>query len=151
MLKQLLQTDCNNTAALVARLFLGFIILPHGLQKTVGAFGGYGFSPTVDFFVQSGIPAPVAILIILGESVGAIMLILGLISRFAAFGISLIMLGAIFMVHLEHGFFMNWFGTQQGEGFEYHLAVLGLGIVVMLAGGGRWSVDNYIVDSYCSK
>lgn len=78
----------------------------------------------------------------MGESFGALGLITGFISRFAAFGITLTMLGAIFMAHLSHGFFMNWTGQQAGEGFEYHLLAIGLGLIVLLRGGGRWSVDR---------
>lgn len=130
----------------IARIFLGIVILPHGLQKLLGMFGGAGFSGTVDFFVGSGLPSAVAILIIIGESFGALGLILGFLSRLAALGIAVIMLGAIFMVHLQNGFFMNWFGNQSGEGFEYHLLALGLSLVVLIKGGGKWSVDRAIVN-----
>ncbi len=81
---------------------------------------------------------------ILGESPGSISLILGFVSRFCAFGIGCIMLGAILMVHHANGFFMNWQGNQKGEGFEYHLLALGLVLAVMLGGGGKWSVDRAI-------
>lgn len=105
-------------------------------------FGGYGFTATVEYFVSTGIHSIVAVLIILGESFGALFLILGLISRISASGIAIIMLGAILMVHWENGFFMNWFGSQAGEGFEYHLLALGLALIVIVKGGGRWSLDS---------
>ncbi len=140
----LLHTD-DDFGLFIARIFLGVVILPHGLQKLLGMFGGAGFSGTVDFFVGSGIPAAVAILIIIAESFGAIALIIGFLSRLAALGLAIIMLGAIFMVHLQHGFFMNWFGSQAGEGFEYHLLALGLSLVVLIKGGGKWSIDRAIV------
>jgi putative oxidoreductase len=119
-------------------------MLPHGLQKLLGLFGGAGFSGTVEFFVSSGIPAFVAILIIIGESFGAIGLIAGFLSRLAALGITVIMLGAIVTVHLQNGFFMNWGGTAAGEGFEFHLLAVGLGLIVLIKGGGIWSVDRAI-------
>jgi putative oxidoreductase len=144
MLRKLIETDGNDGAALIARLVLGLVILPHGMQKLLGLFGGYGFWPTVEFFTGTGIPAPVAVLIILGESFGALFLILGLISRVSAAGISLIMLGAVFLVHLPNGFFMNWFGAQKGEGFEYHILALGLALIVLVRGGGKWSLDSRI-------
>lgn len=144
MLKKLIETDGNDLAALIARAALGIVILPHGLQKLLGVFGGYGFGPTVEFFTGIGVPAFIAVLIILGESFGALFLILGLISRVSAAGIALIMLGAVFMVHLPNGFFMNWFGSQKGEGFEYHLLALGLALIVILRGGGKWSLDGKI-------
>ena len=144
MLNKLFQTD-GDIAAFIARIVLGIVILPHGLQKLLGMFGGYGFSGTLNFFVSQGIPAAIAFLIIIGESFGSIGLILGFLSRLAAFGISLIMLGAIFLVHLPNGFFMNWVGNQKGEGYEYHILALGLALVVLIKGGGKWSVDGTLV------
>jgi len=141
----LLHTE-DDFGLFIARIVLGVVILPHGLQKLLGLFGGAGFSGTIEFFVGSGLPAAVAILIIIGESFGAVGLILGFLSRLAAFGITLIMLGAIFMVHLQNGFFMNWQGNQTGEGFEFHLLALGLSLVVLIKGGGKWSVDRAIVN-----
>ncbi len=144
MLRKLIRTDGNDLAALIARVALGIVILPHGMQKLLGLFGGDGFGPTVDFFTGLGVPAFIAVLIILGESFGALFLILGLISRVSAASIALIMLGAVFMVHLPNGFFMNWFGAQKGEGFEYHLLALGLALIVIVRGGGKWSLDGRI-------
>jgi putative oxidoreductase len=135
----------DDVGLLVARLALGIVFLPHGLQKTLGLFGGAGFSGTMGFFTQEGMPSIIAFLIIIGESFGALGLIIGFLSRLAAFGISLIMLGAIFMVHLPNGFFMNWFGTKQGEGFEFHILAIGLGLVVLIGGAGKWSVDRLLV------
>lgn len=137
----ILKTD-NDFATFLARVFLGIVILPHGLQKAIGMFGGAGFSGTVDFFVGSGIPYIVAVLIILGESFGALGLIFGFLSRLCAAGITIIMLGAIFMVHLPYGFFMNWFGSNAGEGYEYHILAIGLSLVVLIKGGGKWSIDG---------
>lgn len=144
MLNKLFQTD-GDIAGFIARIALGIVILPHGLQALLGMFGGYGFSGTLNFFVSQGIPAAIAFLIIIGESFGSLGLIVGFLSRLAAFGISLIMLGAIFMVHLPNGFFMNWFGNQKGEGFEYHILAIGLALVVLVKGGGKWSVDSALV------
>ncbi len=141
---KIIKTDGNDGAALIARLALGLVILPHGMQKLLGLFGGYGFGATVGFFTGIGVPAFIAALIILGESFGALFLVLGLISRVSAAGIALIMLGAVFLVHLPNGFFMNWFGAQKGEGFEYHILALGLALIVILRGGGKWSLDGVI-------
>ncbi len=146
MIGQILGTDTNNWGAFIARLFLGVVILPHGFQKLLGAFGGYGFSATVEYFSSTGIPEVIGVLIVLGESFGALFLILGLISRLCAAGIAIIMLGAILMVHGQHGFFMNWFGAQAGEGFEYHLLALGLSLVIIVSGGGKWALDSALGD-----
>ncbi len=80
----------------------------------------------------------------MGESFGALFLIAGLLSRISAAGITLIMLGAMVMVHSQFGFFMNWFGAQSGEGFEYHLLALGLSLVVLVRGGGKWALDGEV-------
>jgi len=143
MIEKILKTDTFDWGALIARVFLGVVILPHGLQKLLGMFGGYGFSATVEYFASTGIPSWIGVLIILGESFGALFLILGLISRISAAGIALIMLGAI-MVHAQYGFFMNWFGALAGEGVEYHLLVLGLSLIVLVKGGGKWALDGEV-------
>lgn len=145
MIERILYTDRQDWGALIARVFLAVVILPHGLQKLLGMFGGYGFSATVEYFSSTGIPSVVGAMIVLGESFGMLFLLFGLISRISAAAIAVIMIGAIFMVHAEFGFFMNWFGTQSGEGYEYHLLALGLALVVLVRGGGKWALDTEIV------
>ena len=145
MIRKLFSTD-NDCASLVLRLFLGVVFFPHGAQKVFGWFDGAGFSGTMEAFTaKMGIPAFLAFLAILAESGGAVALITGLLTRVAAFGIACNMVVAIFMVHLPNGFFMNWFGKQKGEGFEYHLLVIAIAIALMIKGGGRWSIDGFIV------
>jgi putative oxidoreductase len=144
MFQRLIHTD-NDTANLILRLLLGIVFFPHGAQKMLGWFGGYGFSGTMHFFTGAlGVPTIFAFLAIAAEFFGSLGLITGLLTRVAAFGITVNMLVAIFMVHLPNGFFMNWSGKQAGEGFEYHLLVLAITIVLMIKGGGRWSVDGLI-------
>lgn len=130
---------------LIARLVLGLVMFPHGAQKALGWFGGYGFSATMGFFTgQMHIPAFFAFLAIMAEFAGSIGLILGLLSRVSAFGIAVNMLVAVVMVHASNGLFMNWTSTQKGEGFEYHLLALGLALIVIVVGGGKWSVDSVL-------
>jgi len=145
MIEKILKTDKKDWGALIARIFLGAVILPHGLQKLFGMFGGYGFTATVEYFSSTGIPSLIGALIVLAESFGMLFLILGFISRISAAAMALIMLGAMFMVHAQFGFFMNWFGSQSGEGYEYHLLALGLSLVVLVNGGGKWALDSEIV------
>jgi len=129
----------------IIRIALVLVMLPHGLQKTIGAFGGYGFSGTMGFFTgQAGLPVVIAFLVIVAESFGALGLITGFLSRLSALGIALNMAGAVLMVHLPNGFFMNWAGTQKGEGFEYHLLAFALSLVVLIFGGGKFSVDSIV-------
>jgi putative oxidoreductase len=150
----LLQTDAS-LAATIARLTLALVFIPHGLQMTLGLFGGYGFSGTMGFFTtQLGIPTVVAFLVIMAESVGAFALALGFMTRFSALSLIIVMLGAIFMSHLPNGFFMNWFGNQPGEGYEYHLLVIGLCLSLVVSGGGCCSVDRMLAGGKmgcCSK
>lgn len=143
-LRQLVRTDTEATAALL-RVTLGVVILAHGAQKLFGWFGGYGFENTMAYFTEGmGLPTVLAAGIILAESLGAVALIAGAGGRLAALAIGGIMLGAVVTVHAEHGFFMNWFGAQAGEGFEYHLLALGLAGGVVLKGSGAWSVDAWL-------
>ncbi len=143
-MKILFQTE-NALSSLILRVMLGIVIFPHGAQKLLGWFGGFGFAGTMGFFTgQMHIPAILAFLMIIAESLGSLGLIIGLLSRVAAFGIACIMMGAIWMVHWPSGFFMNWFGKQAGEGFEYHILVLSIAVVLIITGSGKWSMDRII-------
>lgn len=138
----------DDRGALVARLALGAVMFPHGAQKVLGWFGGYGLSGTLNFFTHDmGIPLAFAALAIAAEFLGSIGLILGLLGRVAALGIGSVMAVAIVTVHAGNGFFMNWFGNQKGEGFEYHLLALGLAISVMIRGSGALSLDRWLARS----
>jgi putative oxidoreductase len=142
MLRKLTMTD-NSTATAILRLVLGIVFFAHGSQKMLGWFGGYGFTGTMGFMTGGlHIPAAFAVLAISAEFFGGIGLILGLLTRVAAFGIAVNMLVAVFTVHLPFGFFANWSGTQKGEGYEFHLLVLAMAAFLMIRGGGALSVDR---------
>ena len=144
MFRKLVATP-NDYAMFLIRLALAAVMVPHGAQKLLGWFGGYGFNATVDFFhAQLGVPTALAVLVILAESLGAVALALGLVGRFMAFGIAATMVGAVAMVHGHNGFFMNWTGKQAGEGFEYHLLALAMAAAVMIRGSGALSVDRLL-------
>lgn len=133
-------------APLILRLTLAAVMLPHGAQKLLGWFGGHGFEGTMGFFTQQmGIPLVIAFLVIIGESLGSLALAVGFLTRFSAASLGVIMVGAIAMVHWPNGFFMNWLGQQAGEGFEFHLLVIGLSLALLVTGGGKWSVDRVLV------
>jgi putative oxidoreductase len=141
---QLLFKTNSSFGPFVARLVLGFVMLPHGAQKVLGWFGGHGFSGTMQFFTGTlHIPALFAFLAITAEFAGSLGLISGLLSRVAAFGVATVMVVAITM-HSANGFFMNWMGNQKGEGIEYHLLAIGLALVVMVQGAGIASLDGFI-------
>src|SRR5882724_5874839 len=140
-MKFLFKTN-NSFAPTLARLTLGIVMFPHGAQKALGLFGGYGFNGTMNFFTQQmHIPAVFAFLAIAAEFLGSLGLITGFLSRIAAFGIAVEMVVAVVMVHAANGFFMNWYGNQKGEGFEYHLLTFGVALIVMIYGAGKLSVD----------
>jgi putative oxidoreductase len=146
MLKKLVQTE-NDTATMILRVLLGVVFFPHGMQKLLGWFGGYGIGGTMGFFTGSlGIPAIFAFLAIMAEGLGCLGLLSGLLTRIAAFGITVNMVVAVFMLHLQHGFFMNWSGKQAGEGFEFHILVVAIAIALIIRGGGKWSIDRVIAE-----
>lgn len=126
------------------RLALGGVILAHGLQKVFGWFGGYGLDGTMGFFASIGMPAAIGALVILSDFVGSLMLIVGLATRFSAAAAGLVMLGAVLLVHLPNGFFMNWGGAAQGEGYEFHVLALAMAVSLVIAGGGRGSLDRLL-------
>jgi putative oxidoreductase len=141
-MKKLLATPDDGVLTFM-RLVLGVVFFAHGAQKMLGWFGGYGFSGTMGFFTSSlHVPAPFAALAIAAEFFGSIGLILGLLTRVAALAIAVNMLVAIYMVHIQNGFFANWAGNQKGEGIEYHLLALALLIALMIRGGGAFSADR---------
>lgn len=143
-----MKTISKNTfdyTLLSVRFVLGTVMAAHGAQKLLGWFGGYGFEGTMGYFMQNGLPYILSLALILAESLGMIALALGLFSRFMSGSLILIMLGAIFTTHLQNGFFMNWFGAQAGEGFEFHVLIIGLSLVILLNGAGAYSLDALLL------
>jgi putative oxidoreductase len=144
MLRKFFATD-KSLSGTILRVFLGVVMFPHGAQKLLGWFGGRGFEATVQSFTGGfHIPELLAILVILTESIGAVALVLGFCTRLCALAIAADMAVAVILVHLKVGFFMNWAGTAKGEGFEYHLLVIAIGLALLIVGGGRWSIDGAI-------
>lgn len=146
-MNRLMQTTNDLTLAIL-RIGLGVVIFPHGAQKLLGWFGGSGPGGTIGFFQQTwGIPAIVTVLVIGAESFGSLALIAGFMSRIAAAGIAIVMLGAVTLVHWPVGFFMNWGGQQSGEGFEFHVLAIAMAIALVIGGGGAFSVDRVLAAS----
>ena len=136
----ILRTD-PELSTLLIRLALGLVMFPHGAQKVLGLFGGAGFGGSLDALTGMGLPMVVAVLVIVGEFLGSLALISGFLTRIAALGIGVIMVGAAF-IHRANGFFMNWYGTNSGEGFEYHVLAIGICLALVIKGGGALSVDR---------
>ena len=144
MFKTIFKTT-DDISPLILRVLLGGVFFPHGAQKVLGWFGGYGFTSTMGFFTGTmHIPSLFAFLAIAAEFAGPLALIAGLFTRVAACGIAAVMAVAVITTHAQHGFFMNWSGAQKGEGIEYHLLAAGIALVLILAGGGRFSADRAI-------
>ncbi len=151
LIKKFFLTDVNSWSLFIIRLALGITIFPHGAQKVLGLFGGYGFEATIGSFQSMGMPLILAIMVVLAEFAGAIGVILGFGTRFMAFSIFITMSGAMFLGgHIGHGFFMNWMGTQAGEGIEYFIPILGIALTLMIYGGGKYSADALIIKN-CKK
>ncbi len=142
-MKSLLFKTNNDWTGLILRLTIGIVLFPHGAQKMLGLFGGYGFSGTMGFFTDTlHLPWLIGFLVIVIEFVGSLSLIAGFASRLWSIFIIVLMLGIIFTSHLNNGFFMNWFGNQAGEGYEYHLLVIGLSLGTLVQGSGKLAIDE---------
>ena len=137
----------NDWTGLVTRLTIGLILFPHGAQKLLGIFGGYGFSGTMGFFTGTmHLPWLIGFLVIVIEFIGSLSLIAGFASRLWSALVIIEMLGAVITTHLNNGFFMNWAGTQKGEGYEFHLLIIGLALATLINGSGKFSADEKIAN-----
>ena len=142
MFAKLFQTRNDWTLTLI-RVVAGGVMFPHGLQKLLGWFGGAGFTRTIHGFGQMGFAAPLVFLVIMAESFGALGMILGCLSRIAAFGIAVDMIVAATVTYNRFGmFFMNWSGARKGEGIEFHFLMIAMSLAVIIAGGGAFSIDR---------
>lgn len=152
-MNKLITTNPTNTTALIARLGLGLTIFPHGAQKLLGWFGGYGFNGTMGYFTsQAHLPYIVALLVILIEFFGSLFLIFGFLSRLATIGFIGIYIGAIATVHAANGFFMNWnVQPGKGEGWEYFILLFALAIIVLISGSGKAGIDTALTKNYKLK
>ena len=138
----LLYKTNGQQAGLVARIALAIVMLPHGCQLLFGWFGGFGFTGSMTYFTQvEGLPWIVGLMVILLQSVGPVLLLLGIMGRFLAFAMTMLFFGMVATSHWQHGFFMNWMGNQQGEGFEFHVLAIGLSLATLVNGSGAYSID----------
>jgi putative oxidoreductase len=148
MIKQIFRTS-EDIGAFIIRITLGVVIFPHGAQKLLGWFDGGGFMGTIESFKNNFDVHPVlTVLVILAESVGSLLLILGIGGRFMAFSIGAVMAGAIALVHWQHGFFIDWRLTGQGHGIEFHVLALGMAAMILIKGSGLWSVDSLLTKKW---
>ena len=128
----------SDVSLLILRLTMATVMFPHGAQKALGWFGGPGIEGVVaGLSGQMGIPAPLVYLVIAVEFIGPILLVLGVLTRLVALGIAIDMAVAASLVHLPNGFFMNFSGKQAGEGVEFFILLVGIGLALTIGGPGR--------------
>jgi putative oxidoreductase len=144
-MKQTIFSTNNDWTGLVTRLTIGLILFPHGAQKLLGWFGGYGFSGSMAFFTGTvHLPWIIGFIVIMIEFFGMLLLIAGVGGRVWALLTIVLMTGILITSHLDNGFFMNWFGNQKGEGYEFDLLVIGLSVATLVNGSGKFSVDGWL-------
>lgn len=132
-----------HTSGLVLRFTLALVIFPHGAQMAFGWFGGYGFQGSMAYLTGTeGLPWAIALLVILLQVIGPLLMAAGFAIRWLAIAFAGMFIGMILTSHLNHGFFMNWSGSQKGEGFEYHILAIGLALALAFDGAGNWSLDR---------
>jgi putative oxidoreductase len=142
MWRKIIRTPDDKVIALL-RIVLGIVVFPHGAQKLLGWFGGFGYSGTMGFLTgMMHIPYPLALLAIAAEFFGALGLVFGFLGRIAAFGIAVDFIVAALLVHVPNGFFMNWSGQQKGEGVEFFFLAVAIAIGILIRGSGAWSIDR---------
>lgn len=135
----------NNWTGFFARIILGIVLFPHGAQKLMGWWGGYGFTGTMQYFTDTvGLPYFLGALVIFIEFFSPLLLIVGFATRINALLVLVVMAGVIITVEHDH-FFMNWYGSQEGEGMEFFFLAIGLSVVALFEGGGKFSVDRKMV------
>lgn len=143
-MKRIINTD-NSYSLLLLRVALGVVLLAHGVQKAFGWFGGFGWNNTIGYFSSVGLPVALGSLVILIETLGAFLLIVGFAGRINAALMGIVMIGAFFIDHLPNGFYMNWFGETRGEGFEFDILFWAIAAVLVVKGSGALSIDRIIV------
>lgn len=127
---------------MVLRIFVGIIFAAHGSQKLFGWFGGGGLAGTAQWMESIGLAPGTLMAVLAGgtEFLGGLALIVGLLARPAALGLSFTLLVAIFSVHISNGLFMA------NNGYEFALALLGGTVAVLIEGAGKLSIDRAIAD-----
>ena len=145
MLRNLLRTPDDKVLTLL-RVVLAIVIFPHGAQKMLGWFGGFGPSGTLGFLTtQMHIPYAIALLVFVGEFLAPIALFFGFLGRLSALAIAIDFTTVAVKAHVQNGFFMNWGGQQRGEGYEFFILAVGIAVALVVRGSGAWSVDRLIM------
>jgi len=144
-MKNLVFETSENWGATILRVVLGLILFSHGAGALLGWFGGHGFVATMqglhDYYA---LPKLIAAFVICVQFFGSIMLMTGTATRLAALGIFGMLIGMA-STHINNGLHMNWSGANAGEGYEYHLLAMAMSLVLLLFGGGAYSIDRNFI------
>lgn len=132
------------TSPFILRLIFAIVLWPHGAQLLLGLFGGPGYANSMTMFGLFGLPSVVSFLVIFLQFFGSIFILLGLFTRLVSAATIILFICMIVKAHLPFGFFMDWTGTLQGEGFEYHILAIGILLSLTVTGAGRYSIDGLI-------
>lgn len=144
MIRDLLRTP-NDKVATLLRIVLAIVVFPHGAQKMLGWFGGFGPSATLGFLTtQMGIPYAIALLVFVGEFFAPIALFIGIFGRIAALAIAINFTTVALKAHVQNGFFMNWGGQARGEGYEFFILLVGIAVALVVRGSGAFSIDRLL-------
>ena len=142
-MKAIVLNTGKSWAPVLLRVLLGIVLWAHGAQKLFGWFGGYGFEGTMRFFTDTvGLPWFMGLMVIVTEFFGALCVIAGFATRIWSFLMVILFIGIVSTSHLQNGFFMNWYGNQKGEGYEYFLLAVAIASSLVITGGGRYAVDR---------
>lgn len=145
-MKNLIFQTGDNWTGFIVRSTIGIVILPHGAQLVLGVFDGPGYDDSMSFLTEvMSLPVGIAFISIMAQFVGAISLLLGLATRVWAIIFILLFDGIMITSHFSYGFFMNWYGQIDGQGFESRLLIIGLSLALLANGAGRLSLDRLIV------
>jgi putative oxidoreductase len=139
MFKILLATDAKQWATLPLRIALGVIFLAHGGQKLFGWLGGKGLLATAGYFAgKLGLTPGLLWALLAGgaEFGGAVLLLFGLFTRLGALSIAIVMSVAIAKVH--------WGTFFMPTGIEFAFSLLGSALALLIAGGGKFSLDAWL-------
>lgn len=146
LIEKITATDTTAVVPLILRIAFFIVMFPHGAQLLAGWFGGYGYTASINYFSSAGIPSLVGFLVIFLEFFGSILILAGLFTRLFAFAGICLVIGMILMVHIHVGFFMNWFGSLKGEGYEYHILMLSMLLSLLIAGSGKAGIDALLTN-----
>lgn len=145
-MKELILQSQSGWVGLALRVTAAVVMFPHGAQKLLGWYGGFGFKNSMNYFTETvNLPWIVGFLVIILEVFGSIAILAGVGTRLFAIALACVVIGIIFTAQAQNGFFMNWFGNQPGEGYEFSLLLLGIYVCLIIGGSGKLSVDEMLI------